>query len=288
MGVAQGTEQQAVRAASAACDVAPVRATPSPETARLYAGDWADFRMWCRATGHVSLPTAPGTVAAYVATLAPRLGRGALDRRLAAIANAHRANGLTPPARDMSLRGCLRAATRQIGPDRRHLPPTATQLVRMAASCPGDLAGLRDRALLLLIAATGLGRGAALGLDAEHLRFTAARGGTGGGVELTLQLRNGDTSHLTVGLEIFSDAARGADQTGSAGLARGAREARRVCPVSALEDWLRASDTQFGPVFRKIDRWGKVEHRRLGSDAIRRILARRTPRRQRRISAAGL
>ena len=49
----------------------------------------------------------------------------------------------------------------------------------------------------------------------------------------------------------------------------------RVCPVQALRDWLDTSETQFGPVFRKIDRWGTLEHHRLGTDAIRRILARR-------------
>jgi hypothetical protein len=54
---------------------------------------------------------------------------------------------------------------------------------------------------------------------------------------------------------------------------------RAICPVQALGDWLDTSDTQFGPVFRKIDRWGTLEHRRLGTDAIRRILARRTLRR---------
>ncbi len=242
--------------------------------------------------GHTSLPAAPGTVAAYVATLAPRLGRGALDRRLAAIADAHRANGLAPPARDTELRRCLRAATRQIGPDRRPLAPkvarpspTAAQLVRMAATCPGDLAGLRDRALLLLMAATGLGRAALLGLDAEHLRFTAAGGGgAGGGVELTLaapqrrckppRRRSGD---------LFRRRCR---RDESVRATRGVRGARWASPVSALEDWLRASDTRFGPVFRKIDRWGNVEHRRLGTDAIRRILARRTPRRRRRTAAA--
>jgi hypothetical protein len=53
------------------------------------------------------------------------------------------------------------------------------------------------------------------------------------------------------------------------------------CPVQALRDWLEASGTRFGPVFRKIDRWGTVEQRRRGTDAIRRILARRTPRRRR-------
>jgi hypothetical protein len=39
-------------------------------------------------------------------------------------------------------------------------------------------------------------------------------------------------------------------------------------------------------VFRKIDRWGNVEHRRLGTDAIRRILARRALRRAAKAGAA--
>ena len=52
--------------------------------------------------------------------------------------------------------------------------------------------------------------------------------------------------------------------------------------MQALLAWLRASDTRFGPVFRKVDRWGNVEHRPLGTDAVRRILARRAPRRVRR------
>jgi hypothetical protein len=49
-----------------------------------------------------------------------------------------------------------------------------------------------------------------------------------------------------------------------------------------LEDWLRASDTAFGPVFRKVDRWGNVEHARLGADAWYRIVAQRavSPRRR--------
>jgi hypothetical protein len=49
-----------------------------------------------------------------------------------------------------------------------------------------------------------------------------------------------------------------------------------------LRDWLESSATRFGPVFRKIDRWGSIEHHRLGTDAIRRILAHRAQRRARR------
>jgi hypothetical protein len=49
---------------------------------------------------------------------------------------------------------------------------------------------------------------------------------------------------------------------------------------------MRASACSFGPVFRKVDRWGNVEHRRLGADAVRRILRRRARRpRARRVAA---
>jgi site-specific recombinase XerC len=124
----------------------------------------------------------------------------------------------------------------------------------MAVACPGDLAGLRDRALLLLMAA-GLGRLALVGLDVERLRFTPAA------VELTLA----------------------GDPVCQVAVACGANPS--ACPMQALQDWLHASDTRFGPVFRKIDRWGNVEHRRLGADAIRLVLARRTSRRDRKASA---
>jgi hypothetical protein len=43
---------------------------------------------------------------------------------------------------------------------------------------------------------------------------------------------------------------------------------------------------RFGPVFRKINRGGTIEQHRLGTDALRRILARRAPRRLRRTRKA--
>ena len=122
-----------------------------------------------------------------------------------------------------------------------------------------DPAGQRDRALLLL-AAQGLGRAALVGLDVEHIRFIAA------GAELVVDRAGATAAAEPAGTPLV--------------VARGARLA--VCPVQALRDWLDGSGTRFGPVFRKIDRWGTVEDHRLGTDAIRRILARRAPRRSRK------
>ena len=57
------------------------------------------------------------------------------------------------------------------------------------------------------------------------------------------------------------------------GIPRGMKP--ETCPVRTMETWLRASDTQYGPVFRKVNQWGTVEPPALHAYAIPRILAKR-------------
>jgi site-specific recombinase XerC len=226
----------------------------SARTVQFYARDWAGFVAWCRRNGAVPLPADAPSVAAYLTAEAAKLSPGALARRLAAIADQHQRQGLLSPHTDPAVKAVLKTVRRHAAP-RRDPPPSPSLLARMIAGCPGDLAGLRDRALLLLMAATGLGRAALVGLDAETIHKTDAgcdlRVDKDGAWEAFRLTRNGDPGQ---------------------------------CPVHALDEWLRVSETSFGPVFRKIDRWGNIEHHRLGADAVRRILARRTPARPRRKS----
>ena len=218
------------------------------ETVRLYAADWSAFRGWCAAHEVAALPAEAASVEAYLRTCAGHLGKSALRRRLAAILDQHRRRGLPLPV-DVTVRAALR---QDVGVrSQRSPPPSPARLRHLAARCPPDLAGSRDRALLLL-AASGLGRAGLVGLDAEQVRFDNV------GVQLVLR-----------------DAQAGAGRT--IGIPPAAEA--RLCPVRALEQWLQASDTRYGPVFRKIDRWGNLEHRRLGTDAVRRILQRRSRRR---------
>ena len=109
----------------------------------------------------------------------------------------------------------------------------------MAGRCPRDLRGMRDRAVLLLLAA-GLSRRVVVGLHAERLR-------------------SAEDGVRVAGTAIW--------------VPPGARH--DLCPVRALEEWLRASATRYGPVFRKVTRWGTVEPQALGVDAVRVILVRR-------------
>ncbi len=219
----------------------------SARTVRFYAGDWTAFAAWCRDAGAVALPADAATLAAYLTAAAARLSSGAIARHLAAINDQHRRRGLIAPRTDPLVKAALKAIRRAAAP--RRDPPPSAKLGRMVANCPGDLAGVRDRALLLLMQAADLGRAAVVSLDAEALRMT------------------GEGCALRVGED---------------GAWREVRLCRNPnlaeCPVHALQEWLRVSGTSFGPVFRKVDRWGNIEHTRLGTDAVRRILARRTPR----------
>jgi integrase len=57
------------------------------------------------------------------------------------------------------------------------------------------------------------------------------------------------------------------------GIPRGGKP--ETCPVRALEAWLEASGCRFGPVFRKVNRWGDIEPAALHPNAVRQILRRR-------------
>jgi hypothetical protein len=251
-----GTDQPAAKPADLPAPVA-MRGSqgPSVETQRLYAADWRAFEDWCHQQSLIPLGSSAATVAAFLTEGAKTLSAGALSRRAAAIAKRHRQSGFASPAVDPAVTAILRAA-RHTATLRRPAPVPSATLARMAVRCPRDLAGTRDRALLLL-AANGLSRAALVGLDVEHIRFATT----------TAELSLGASARRTAG-----------EGSGAPVVVRPSAD-RDLCPVQALRDWLDASATQFGPVFRKIDRWGTLEHHRLGTDAIRRILARRALRR---------
>jgi len=250
VAVAAPPTQVAVEALAAA--KAYARQALAPETLRAYATDWAAFTAWCRAAGSTHLPADPVAVAAYLAACAPGYSRSALERRLAAIGHQHRLRDLPWSAGHPAIRTTLRGIFRQHGSAKRQSAAlTSVELRKLVAGCGDDLPGKRDRALLLLGFAGALRRSELVAVEREHLRFTEAG--------LRLLLPHSKTDQEGRGVEL--------------GITRGKR--RDTCPVRALEAWLEASECRFGPVFRKIDRWGTVEHRALGGDAVRSILRQR-------------
>jgi integrase len=227
-------------------------AADAPATLRAYAADLAHFKVWCEAHGFRPMPASPETVGAYLAAAGLGYALPTLRRRVAAIARAHRIAKQPLDTRHPAIRETLRGIARTHGePARRSAALTTDEIRRLVEVCGDDLAGLRDRTLLLIGFAGALRRSELVGLDVAQVRPTSSG--------LRLLIPRSKTDAAGEGAEI--------------GITRGVRE--DTCPVRALRAWLRAAKIADGPVFRRITQWGTVGTNRLHPDAVRQILARR-------------
>ena len=197
----------------------------SPETCRVYGGAWEIFVAWCTSQDRLLiLPVPPEWVVAYVESLLPSLGPNGVKLRMAAIAKHQAEQRLPSPTAHPMVRAALR---RRQG---------AGQAVPARLdSCGEDLAGLRNRALLLLVQVGCLALVDVAALDCEDVRF--------GEGELVLSVRA-----VEAPVEQAGEAVR---------LTR--RRGDPLCPAQALERWLQRSGIRYGAVIRAITVHGTLE-----------------------------
>src|SRR5438067_2283500 len=92
-----------------------IRASKAENTLRGYQSDWRDFCAWCEGHGACPLPAAAETVAVYIAECAGHLKPGSIQRRLNAIAEAHKAAGLESPTHSGIVRNTIKGIRRALG-----------------------------------------------------------------------------------------------------------------------------------------------------------------------------
>ena len=133
------------------------------------------FADWCAARGVQAIPATPATVAAFLAAEADREFRPVtIARRAAAIAAAHRAQDHPNPCDSAAVAAVLAGIRREHGtrPLRKAAPLELEPLARLLEPIDtATLAGLRDRALLLLGFAAALRRSELVALDVEDLEL---------------------------------------------------------------------------------------------------------------------
>lgn len=234
-----------------------IAAEKSDNTRKAYGSDWADFSNWCNSADLQPLPAEPATVARYLAQLADGGRKTAtIQRRLAAIRAVHKAAGFEPPTNAEGVKATMRGIRRQLRcrPTRK-APATSEVLHIVLAHLPKTLAGLRDRALLLVGFAAALRRSELSALHVRHIE-RRSRG-------IVLHIDHSKTDQEARGEQIPVP------------------NGRELKPVAALDAWLEAAAIDEGPIFREVDRHGKVGLTPLSDRSIARIL-------QRAIAAAGL
>src|SRR5580700_9345132 len=92
-----------------------IRASKAENTLRGYRSDWRNFVAWCEGHAVSPLPASPETVAAYIADCAGHLKVGTIQRRLNAIAEAHKAVGVESPTHTPMVANTMKGIRRTKG-----------------------------------------------------------------------------------------------------------------------------------------------------------------------------
>jgi site-specific recombinase XerD len=225
-----------------------LEAEKADNTRRAYASDWSDFRIWCEASNCEALPAAPIDVATYLAQLADRgLKRSTIQRRVAAIAAKHKASGLEPPTNFEGVKAVMRGIRRKISTRKRKAAPATAQLLALALQrLPDTLRGKRDRALLAIGFAAARRRSELVAFKVEDIE-RRPRG-------IVLHLRRSKTDQEGDGAQIPVP------------------NGRKLQPVAALWAWLEAAGITEGPIFRSVDRHGRIGATALTDRQVSRII----------------
>jgi integrase len=225
------------------------RQSKAENTLRGYRGDWKDFCGWCGARELCPLPASAETVASYIADCAGRLKVGSIQRRLNAIAEAHKAVGLESPTSAGIVRNTIKGIRRAMGTAAVQKAAALTaDIVAMVSATDSGLIGIRDRAMILLGFAGAFRRSELVGLNIEDCEF--------GKDGLTVTLRRSKTDQDGQGRKI--------------GIPYGSNP--ETCPVRTAQAWMDESGITTGPLFRSITRHGKLRPGRLSGIAVARVV----------------
>jgi site-specific recombinase XerD len=226
-----------------------IRASKAENTLRGYRADWRAFCAWCESQGLSPLPASPETVAAYIAECAGRLRVGSIQRRINAIAEAHKAVGLESPTHQAIVTNTMKGIRRTKGTAPTQKAPTLTDDIRAMVSVTDDgMIGLRDRALVLLGFSGAFRRSELVALEIEDCTFNKDG--------LTVLLKRSKTDQDGAGRKI--------------GIPYGSNP--ETCPVRVLQSWLEQAGIAVGPLFRSINRHGQVKAGRLSDIDVARVV----------------
>ncbi len=218
--------------AARAAALAYARRAKAENTRRAYR---AGVRAWCEWCDAHALPCLPARAADVVAFLAAERGRGlsvnTVDLRRASIRYLHFIAGCNVPTAEAqvaeTMAGIHRDAADSGDVPAKKLAATAGILREILAPIGADLAGLRDRALLLVGFAGALRRAELAAIRVEHIEARER------GLRVTLPRSKGERAGKAVTIAL---------PYGTSGL----------CPVRALLAWMAAAGIVDGAVFRRV------------------------------------
>jgi len=222
-------------------------ASKAAATMKAYRSDWAAFESWAQSVGRSALPADPESVVLYLTALHGSGKRiSTIRRRVATISQAHQHAGHETPTRDRRVRALVQGIARASNttPKKKKAIGIAEVRALLATIPPDALRGRRDRALLLVGFVGAMRRSELVGIDHADVEFIHDEGAV-------ITIRKSKTDQEGRGRRV--------------GIPIGKHS--ETCPVIALQAWIQSSEISDGPLFRPIDRHGRLRRARLTDHA---------------------
>jgi integrase len=212
-------------------------------TVKAYAADWEVFQEWCLSVGRRALPAKEETLCLFAVSHLEDHAIATVERRLAAVMDAHRRAGELPAAGQL-LRNVMRGARRERGSKQQQkaaLRPEDLRAICVKLSRMHTFLGVRDRALLTLAFGAGMRRSEVIALDVADVQLVRK------GVLVTV--RKSKTDQEGHGRQV--------------GVFAGKRAS--TCPLKALRGWLHVRGRDAGPLFLGRNGGGRLTGEAIGN-----------------------
>lgn len=230
------------------------RAAKSENTVRGYVGDMKRFISWCKERNLEYLPAETDTAIRFIVDMADTMKVSTLERYISSINVIHKSKGYPRPARigEMPFKDIWAGIVRRKG---RWIVKKEALLIedlrKICSVIPNDLAGTRDKAIILFGFASACRRSELEAAKVEHIQFTDE------GIKFRLPRSKWDQQGYGM----------------TKGIGYGDNEA--TCPVIAIKNWLERSGIEEGSLFRGVDRHCNIRKKGITAHSISLIIKKR-------------
>lgn len=229
------------------------RKARADSTLRAYEAAWREFEVFCSRRQLCALPADPLTVARYITVLADAGQKtSTIAKKLSAVSVRHRRAHYPSPRKHVLVSETLSGINREKGTRTKKKAPIRTDDLRLMMEAL-DLEtpmGVRDAALLMIGFGGARRRSELAALNDDDLEIR--------GDWLHVFVETSKTDQERKGFEV-------AMQWGREEL---------LCPIRSLERWRRVSGISGGPIWRPINKAGRIGDGRLDAREVGRVVKR--------------
>ena len=219
-------------------------------TVRAYKSDFSDFGYFCSKNGFNTLPSEPKIISLYLTHLSTKgLKISTIKRRLVSISMIHRLKGHYLDTKHPSIIENIMGIKRRKGSIQKGKKPLLINNLKIIINVLDklnieEIKKYRDRSIILIGFSGGFRRNEIVSLDYEDLDFVTEG--------LKINLKRSKTDQFGEGtikaLPYFNNS--------------------EFCPVISLMKWIKISNINRGPLFRRFNKGSKLSETRLTDQTV--------------------